>query len=57
MCDFKTSNKKSQVYYLLSINQNLGNNFDAPKSSYRSEKQPVLSPCIFETTCSFRQMI
>ena len=53
MCDFKTNNKKSQVYYLLSINQNLGNNFDAPKSSYRSEKQPVLSPCIFETTCSF----
>ena len=26
------------------IHQNLGANFGAPKSSYRSQKQPVLSP-------------
>ena len=36
------------IIYILLIHQNLGTSFDVPKSSYRSQKQPVLSPAITE---------
>ena len=32
------------IFHFLLINQNLGTNFGAPKSGYRSQNQPVLFP-------------
>ena len=36
--------KEALCFYFLLIHQNLGANFGEPKTSYRSQKQPVLSP-------------